>query len=64
MLNMGVTEPAKTYRASPIVFVPKIDGEIRFCVDIRKLNAFAVRESYSILRMDEFIDSLGTEKVF
>jgi len=64
MLRMGVIEPAKTAWASPVVFVPKPNGSLRFCVDYRKLNAMTVQDSYPIPRMDECIDSLGEAVVF
>ena len=64
MLEKGVIEPATTDWASPIVFVPKADGSLRFCVDYRRLNAMTVRDSYPIPRMDECIDSLGSATVF
>ena len=64
MKAAGVIEPASTEWASPIVFVPKKDGELRFCIDYRKLNAMTVRDSYPIPRMDECIDSLGDATLF
>ena len=63
MLKMGVIEEAKCEWASPIVFVPKPDGSMRFCVDYRRLNQMTVRDSYPIPRMDECIDSLGDASV-
>lgn len=59
MLEMNVIELAQTEWASPIVFEPKNDWSRRFCVEYRKFNAVTIRESYSIPRMDECIDSLG-----
>ena len=64
MLKAGVIEPAKTEWAAPIVFAPKKDGSLRFCVDYRRLNAETVRDSYPIPRMDECIDSLGDAQLF
>ena len=64
MLAMNVIEPAQSEWAAPIVFAPKKDGALRFCVDYRRLNAITVRDSYPIPRMDECMDSLGTAKTF
>ena len=59
LLRAGVIEPTSAEWASPVVFVPKKDGTMRFRVDYRKLNAVTVRDSYPLPRMDECIDSLG-----
>lgn len=64
MLDLGVIEPSTSEWAAPVVFAPKKDGSLRFCVDYRRLNAVTVRDSYPIPRMDECIDSLGDERVF
>ena len=64
MSKAGVIEPATKEWASPVVFVPKSDGTLRFCVDYRKLNAMKIRDSYPIPRMDECIDYLGKATIF
>ncbi|CAN8076686.1 unnamed protein product [Agarophyton chilense] len=64
MLLAGVSEPAQSPWASPVVLAPKQDGYWRFCVDYRRLNADTVKDVYPIPRMDEYIDSLGTATVF
>ena len=64
MLRAGVIEPTSAEWASPVVFAPKKDGTMRFCVDYRKLKAATVRDSYLLPRMDECIDSLGDATVF
>lgn len=51
-------------RASPVVFVAKRDGPLRFSIDYRKLNAVTICSSYSLSRMDECIDNLGGAEVF
>ena len=64
MLTEGVIEPSTSEWAAPVVFAPKKDGTLRFCVDYRRLNAVTLRDSYPIPRMDECIDSLGDAKIF
>ena len=64
MLRAGVIKLATAEWASPVVFFPKKDGTMRFCVDYRKLNAVTVRDSYPVPRMDESIDSLGEATIF
>ena len=64
MLRAGVIEPTSAEWASPVVFVPKKDGTMPFCVDYRKLNGVTARDSYPLPRMDECIDSLGDSNYF
>lgn len=47
-----------------VVFRPKKDESLRFCLDYRKLNALTVSSSYAIPRMDECIASLGDTLIF
>lgn len=55
MLELEVIEPVQTERTWPIIFSPKKDGLLWFCVDYRMLNAVSVHDSYTILRMDDCI---------
>ena len=50
--------------AAPVLFTPKKDSMIRFCIDYRKLNFMKIKDSYPIPRMDECIDTLGNASVF
>ena len=63
-LEAGVIEPCTTEWASPVVFAPKKDGTMRFCVDYRRLNLKTLSDAYPLPRMDDCIDSLGDSAVF
>ena len=45
LLSMGILEPESPY-ASPIVVVPKKNGDVRVCEDFRKLNHFSKVDNY------------------
>ncbi|CAM5082269.1 unnamed protein product [Eretmochelys imbricata] len=62
MLQMDVIHPFESAWASPVVLVPKPDGEIRFCVDYCKLNAVTRPENYPMPRTDELLEKLGCEQ--
>lgn len=51
MLEENIIEEAESEWASPVVLIPKKNGEVRFCVDYRKLNS--VRRTYKVL--DDFL---------
>lgn len=64
MCEVGVAEPPVAEWFSPVVFIPKKNGSLQFCVDYSRLNAVAERESYLNTRMNECIDSLVKTKIF
>ena len=44
---------------SPVLLVPKKDGELRFCVDYRQLNDIAVKNRYPLPFIQDVFDQLG-----
>lgn len=59
---MNIIEPSRSDWCSPVVFVAKKDGSLRFCVDFRYLNSVSRLDSYPTPRIDELIDRLGQAK--
>lgn len=48
MLNEDINKPVKSRWANPNVFAPKGNGLVWFCVELRKLDAVTVRDSFQI----------------
>lgn len=47
-MQEAVAKPALEKWVSPVVFVPKKDGSLRFCMNLCRLSAVTVRHSYNI----------------
>lgn len=58
MLKEDVIEKSTSPWSSPILLVKKKDGNYRFCVDFRKLNAVTERDSYPLPYVSHTLDKL------
>ena len=58
MLDIGAICKSHSPWASAVVLVRKNDGSLRFCVDLRKLNNWTVKDAYLLPQIDESLDSL------
>ncbi|XP_038058795.1 uncharacterized protein K02A2.6-like [Patiria miniata] len=57
-----ITDP--TDWCSPIVIAPKKNGDIRLCVDLRRLNKAVVRERYTIPTVEEVLGKVAGAQIF
>ena len=52
LLQNDFVEPAGSPWASNVVLVKKKDGSFRLCVDYRRLNSVAYKDSYHLPHID------------
>lgn len=64
LLEKDIIQPSTSPFASPIVLVRKKNGELRMCVDYRKLNAKTRRDAFPLPRIDESLDALKGANYF
>ena len=64
MLDVGAIRRSNSPWASPAVLVRKKDGSLRFCIDLRKLNARTIKDAYSLPRIEDALDSLNGACIF
>ena len=64
MLEIGAIRKSCSPWASAVVLVRKKDGSLRFCIDLRKLNARTVKDAYALPRIDETLDCLNGAQIF
>ena len=57
-------ETAPTDWCSPMVVVPKSDGKLRICVDLKRLNTAIQRERYMLPTIDDILHTLADAQVF
>jgi hypothetical protein len=63
-LKKGFVANSSSPFASPVLFVKKKDGSLRFCIDYRKLNALTRNDPYPIPRIDELLSRVSKAKLF
>ena len=64
MLDIGAIRPSDSPWCSAVVLVKKKNGELRFCIDLRKLNLRTVKDAYTLPKIDEILERLKGSCVF
>lgn len=62
MFQDDVVEPCESPWLSPVLLTPKKNGELRFCLDSRKLNAVTKKDAYSLPYISDILDNLRDAK--
>lgn len=60
----GIIRSSESEYASPIVLVRKKTGEIRLCVDYRRLNKITAKQNYPIPLIDDLLERLSKKNYF
>jgi hypothetical protein len=64
LLEKGFIHPSSSPCGAPVIFVPKMDGTQRLCMDYRALNEFTIKNKYLLPRIDDLFDQLHGACVF
>lgn len=62
MLKAGIVEPSHSPWNSPVVMVEKPNGDLRLCLDSRKLNAVTKPDAYPLPYVNYILDNLRDAK--
>lgn len=64
LLKDGIIRPSNSPYASPIVLIPKKNGEVRLCIDYRKVNEITIRDNLPTPVIDDHLDRLRDKCYF
>ncbi|KZS20857.1 Uncharacterized protein APZ42_012348 [Daphnia magna] len=64
MLSKGIIEPSNSPWSANVVLIKKKDGNLRFCVDYRPLNAVTKKDVYPMPRPDDLIQKVAGAAIF
>ncbi|GJY61843.1 putative reverse transcriptase domain-containing protein [Tanacetum coccineum] len=62
--DRGFIRPSASPWGAPVLFVKKIDGSFRMCIDYRELNKLTIKNRYPLPRIDDLFDQLQGSSVY
>ena len=63
-LSKGFIQVSHSPAAAPVLFVKNSNGDLRFCIDYRGLNAISVKNRHSLPLISETLSQLSKAKYF
>ena len=63
-LAKGFIRVSRSPVAAPVLFVKKANGDLRFCIDYRGLNAVTVKNRYSLPLIQETLSQLSSARYY
>src|SRR5690242_10685601 len=64
MIDCGIIRPSSSPYSARILFAKKKEGDLRFCIDYRKLNQVTVKNRTPLPRTRKLFDLLSKAKIF
>lgn len=64
LLELGAIVPSSSPWGSPVIFVPKKNGQMRMCIDYRTLNKKVIASRFPIPRISEYLETAIRYKWF
>ena len=62
MLELNIVEPSCSPWNSPVTMVPKANGDVRLCLDSRKVNSVSKTDAYPLPYINYILDNLREAK--
>jgi len=62
LLAEGIIQPSTSPWASPLMAVPKKNGEVRICIDFRAVNSLTTPDPYPLPRIDDLLATVASAK--
>jgi hypothetical protein len=64
LLEKGFIRPISSPWRAPVIFVPKMAGTERLCMDYHALNEVTIKNKYPLPKIDDLFDPLSGACVF